>query len=221
MHVEVEVQGHKWRIPLINWPSLVIRLLLAGLYLFLSEHLTFGPRWLMLALVLVFLVPINVARWRGNWRLAHFFGAGLAGLSTAVIAGSAGLLLTQLLEQSIPALELLRDGAFIWTANILNFALWYWQIDAGGPDHRRHHGYASVQTDFLFPQMTVPHLAFCKDWTPGFLDYVFVAFTASTAFSPTDTLPLSQRVKVLMMLQTSISLVVIVVLVARAINTLG
>ena len=116
------------------------------------------------------------------------------------------------------ATHLLRDGALIWGINILVFAIWYWELDCGGPHARHIKRYTS--TDFLFPQMAMPG-ADETDWSPRFMDYLFQAFNTSAAFSPTDVLILSRRAKGLMMAQSTISLVVVAVLVSRAINTLG
>lgn len=101
--------------------------------------------------------------------------------------------------------------------NILAFAVWYWEIDGGGPA-RRHPGRHS-STDFAFPQQQDDD-GLVEGWSPGFVDYLFLAFNTSIAFSPTDTLVLSRRAKLLMMAQALISLVVLAVLAARAINTL-
>jgi uncharacterized membrane protein len=110
----------------------------------------------------------------------------------------------------------LSTTAALWAANIVVFALWYWLVDRGGPDRRASGD--PRPPDLLFPQAqseASPH-----EWRPRFIDYVFVAFTASTAFSPTDTAPLTPRVKVLMMAQSVLSLATVVVLVGRAINVL-
>jgi uncharacterized membrane protein len=118
----------------------------------------------------------------------------------------------------LPARVLLQGAALIWVANVLTFAVWYWEIDGGGP--ARRHRAAHEPTDFLFPQVAAADPELAKGWSPRFVDYVFLAFNTSTAFSPTDTLVLSRRAKALMMIQSLISLLVIAVLAARAINTL-
>jgi uncharacterized membrane protein len=134
------------------------------------------------------------------------------GISATLIAYVA------VLDRGIPGAQLLYNGLLVWTANVLVFAIWYWEIDSGGPSRRHRDCYFSQ--DFVFPQMSVPDLA-PSGWAPGFIDYLFLAFNTSTAFSPTDTLVLSQPAKLLMMLQSSLSLVVIAVLIARAVNTIG
>jgi hypothetical protein len=100
---------------------------------------------------------------------------------------------------------------------LLTFALWYWEVDGGGPPHR--HATKRGSTDFAFPQRVLAEPAL-EGWMPDFLDYVFLAFNTSTAFSPTDTMVLARRAKVLMMWQSAVSLTTIAVIAARAINTI-
>jgi hypothetical protein len=104
----------------------------------------------------------------------------------------------------------------MWCLNVLVFALWFWELDNGGPAKRRTAGMEG--SDFLFPQQTpdVP----AADWRPLFLDYLYVSFTNATAFSPTDTLPLSRWAKMLMLLEAAASLVLALMVAARAINIL-
>jgi uncharacterized membrane protein len=114
--------------------------------------------------------------------------------------------------------ELLVAGAAIWLTNVLAFALLYWEFDRGGPAARA----AGTRThpDFLFAQMQSPKLA-ARDWEPYFADYLYLSFTNTTAFSPTDVLPLSRWAKLTMMVQSAVALVVVVLVVARAVNVLG
>ena len=141
------------------------------------------------------------------------------GTVTAALAGSVLLLVWLLVRGELQAKSLLVGGAAIWAANLLTFSVWYWEIDGGGPAKRRRDGH--VSSDFLFPQLQVGDGTSSGGWWPGFLDYTFVAFNASTAFSPTDTLILSQRAKILMMIQATISFVAVIIIAARAINTLS
>jgi hypothetical protein len=119
--------------------------------------------------------------------------------------------------------ELLVSAGSLWMTNILVFALWYWRLDAGGP-HGREARPGHHEGSFLFPQMTMPPeakmAADLDDWSPNFVDYLFLAFNTSTAFSPTDTPALTRWAKVLMMLQSLISLAVLALLAARAVNIL-
>jgi len=117
----------------------------------------------------------------------------------------------------------LKSAAALWLSNILVFASWYWRLDAGGP-HKRAQRADHSRGAFLFPQMTMEserrHAAGFPEWSPNFIDYLFLAFNTSTAFSPTDVPVLSRWAKVLMMLQSIISLLVIALLAARAVNIL-
>jgi uncharacterized membrane protein len=116
---------------------------------------------------------------------------------------------------------LLIDGLLIWAVNVLVFAIWYWLLDGGGYLMRAERSHTSWEPrDFLFPaQAAKPHDY--HDWHPDFWDYVFLAFCTSTAFSPADTMTLSRRAKVLQMVQATLSLIVIALIVARAVNILG
>jgi uncharacterized membrane protein len=112
---------------------------------------------------------------------------------------------------------LLRAAVHMWVVNVLLFGLWYWQLDGGGPISRPT--CAPHQRDFLFPQQTEPALL-RGDWHPTFIDYLFVSYTNASAFSPTDTMPLSRWSKMLMLVQSAISLSLAVMVVARAVNIL-
>ena len=202
-----------------RWPATVAVLLVGGLYLFISGRYSVGPRWLVLAFAVALLVPFWVAR-RGNRPdLTHRLALAVNGLLTLAVVASAALLVMRLTEGKTQALDLLRDAALIWAANIVTFALWYWSIDGGGPAKRHPGRHAS--TDFAFPQQQQDDDGIVEGWSPTFLDYLFLAFNTSTAFSPTDTMVLSRPAKLLLMAQSTISLTVVAVLAARAINTIG
>jgi hypothetical protein len=119
----------------------------------------------------------------------------------------------------ISGLQLLASSVAVWVCNVLAFSLLYWQIDRGGPEARAND--ASPKPDWLFPQEGAPAEDLPPDWRPTFVDYLFLGFCTATAFSPTDALPLTPRAKMLVMLQSTISLVTIVVVASRAINILG
>lgn len=201
-----------------RWPATVAVVAVAISYTLVSSRLRIGPRWLLPVAVLCLLVPFWTARLRGHVRLVHWLGRGSLTLITAAVASSAVFLLTRLHGDKTPATELLQNAGLIWVANIVVFALWYWEIDGGGPAVRRRESHTSH--DFAFPQMQMAGQTEVAGWAPDFIDYIFLAFNTSTAFSPTDTLVLSRPAKVLLMMQSTISLVVIAVLAARAINTL-
>ncbi len=201
-----------------RWPAAVALLLIGGIYLLVSERLTLGPPWLLLLVIVVLLPALRVARLRGRHDLTRRIGLALISLVTLAVVVSTISLVIELTRRNLPPQTLLQGAALIWVVNVLTFAVWYWEIDGGGPGQRHRDRHAS--TDFLFPQLAAPDSAIRQGWSPGFLDYLFLAFNTSTAFSPTDTMVLSRRAKALMMLQSLISLLTIAVLVERAINTL-
>jgi hypothetical protein len=202
-----------------RWPAIVALLVVALLLTFVSNQLAFGPTLLPLAVVIVLVVPLMIAIRldRHGWRRA--LGTLALGTVTATVAASTFYLVYQLVSGKITAPSLLTGAAGLWAANLVTFGVWYWEIDGGGPSKRRRDGH--VSTDFLFPQLQVGDGTSSHGWWPTFIDYLFVAFNASTAFSPTDTLLLSRRAKILMMIQATISFVTVIVIAARAINTLS
>ena len=202
-----------------RWPAIVALLVVALLLTYVSNQLAFGPSLLPLAVVIVLVIPLMIAIRldRHNWRRA--LGTLALGTVTATVAASTGYLVYQLVSGKITAPSLLTGAAGLWAANLVTFGVWYWEIDGGGPSKRRRDGH--VSTDFLFPQLQVGDGTSSHGWWPTFIDYLFVAFNASTAFSPTDTLLLSRRAKILMMIQATISFVTVIVIAARAINTLS
>ena len=192
-------------------------LILGGVYALVSARLAVGPPWFILALIAAGLAVMAVLHWRGLLGARHVLALILTLIVTLAVGLSTAFLLNALVKGRAQAQDLLFSAAVLWVSNVLVFGLWYWELDGGGP-HHRHPGRA-VSSDFLFPQLVAGENA-AANWCPGFLDYLFLAFNTSTAFSPTDTMVLARRAKVLMMLQSVISLVTIVVFAARAINTL-
>ena len=151
------------------WPAVVAVLAVGGLHLALPEPLTFGPSWLLLAVVLVLLVPVLIARMRGSFDLNQRLGYVLLAVVTAAMLWSLNLLVWSLPRHTLPPSVLLRSAAFLWITNILVFASWYWRLDAGGP-HARHVSINHTKGDFLFPQMTLApgtQKSGRPDWTPG------------------------------------------------------
>ena len=201
-----------------RWPAAVALLAVGALYAVLSEALSIGPRVFLLAFVAVLLVPLTTAHLRGSHLLARRISLGVIGFVTVAVVVSTVLLVLSALSAGTSAPALLRDAALLWIINVATFAAWYWETDGGGPARRHQDGHRSE--DFLFPQMNLGG-GVARGWSPGFLDYVFLAFNTSTAFSPTDTAVLSRKAKVLMMLQALLSLVILAVLVSRAINALA
>lgn len=214
----MERRDHRDGTGLPRWPAAVVLLAISALYAVISDGLTLGPRAFLLGLVAVALVPLMTAHLRGSHRLARWFGLGVVGLVTLAVVVSAFLLVSSALGRGTSAPGLLRDASLLWMINVATFAVWYWEIDGGGPAQRRAESHQSE--DFLFPQMNLSTEA-ARAWHPRFADYFFLAFNTSTAFSPTDTAFLSRRAKVLMMVQALLSLVILAMLVGRAINALA
>jgi hypothetical protein len=219
-----------------HWPAIVAIIADACLYLGLPDSLSVGPRWLLLAIVLFLLIPITIAHWRGLRSLTRFLTMVANVVITVSMVASIAFLIQGLPRHRESSDQLLRSAAALWLTNILVFALWYWRLDAGGPHARAHsHSKGTLRSAFLFPQMLTQtrgddesdedddseaHRQVDDKWTPEFLDYLFLAFNTSTAFSPTDTAVLSRGAKLGMMAQAVISLTILVLLAARAVNIL-
>jgi hypothetical protein len=201
-----------------RWPVVLALLAVGGLNAALPEPLSFGPYWLLLTVVSVLLVPTVISYRAGRRRLNQVLGHLVLGTVTASMIWSLSMLIVRLPTHSDPPKTLLLSAAALWTANVLVFASWYWRLDAGGPnerDLRKDHSDGA----FLFPQMMLQGEQ-DRDWHPGFVDYLFLAFNTSTAFSPTNVPVLSRWAKLMMMVQASISLMTVALIAARAVNIL-
>ncbi len=220
MVTDSNISGQPLR-PEPRWPAVVAMLAIVALYWSLPERLTPGPTWLFLVIVLVLLAAAIAFYFAGKTRLNFALGVALLIVITVAVVWSLATLIAALLNKSEPPKDLLRSAVALWMSNLLVFASWYWRLDAGGP-HRRDLRSSHTEGAFLFPQMTLQPKSKLANpgWKPGFVDYLFLAFNTSTAFSPTDTPVLSRWAKVLMMVQSSISLGSIAILAARAINIL-
>lgn len=212
-----------------RWPAIVAVLATGGLYVALPDSLSLGPPWLLLVVLVALMVP-TIATYRMGYERANGrLGTALSIVLTIGLLYAVGALVFSLPKHAIPPIDLLRAAAVLWATTVLVFASWYWRLDAGGPnarDHRRNAGQPHTRGAFLFPQMAIDpevvrtHCDLEAHWHPEFIDYLFLAFTASTAFSPTDAPVLSRWAKVLMMTQAVVSLVTLAVLAARAVNVL-
>jgi hypothetical protein len=206
------------------WPGAAI-VAAAVLYADLPSRFIAGPgagafgivRWVVPGLTVLVVASLAVFRPRG--RLSRRWVAmGTIGVVSAANAASIGLLIHLLLHAAeAHASPLLRAAVHMWVVNVLLFALWFWQLDGGGPEARPQ--CAPADRDFLFPQQTEPALL-QTGWRPIFVDYLYVSFTNASAFSPTDAMPLSRWAKMLMLVQSAISLALAVMVVARAVNIL-
>jgi uncharacterized membrane protein len=207
-----------------RWPVAITVFAVLLLLTKLHDRVGIFPDWFrytagIMILASLAAVPLTgaKARWRRVERLIILLT--FVVIEVEILSG-----LTRLIQeivnqsQAIGGLQLLLSSLVLWVTNVFAFSLLYWQIDRGGPEARMNNG--RTKPDWLFPQVEIPEDVL-PDWQPRFVDYLFLAFTTATAFSPTDALPLTPRAKMLMMLESTISLMTIVVVASRAINILG
>jgi uncharacterized membrane protein len=203
------------------WPGQLATLVALLLYLALPAALTIGPGWpLPAAESLLLAALVFAARGGREARRRREIAIGLVLVAVLANLTSLGLLTHYLLAGGrARGADLLDGGVIIWSTNLLLFAVLYWELDRGGP-RRPVAQRMPVFPDFLFSQMTDDRYA-GNAWSPGFGDYLYVSLTNQTAFSPTDTMPLTPRVKALMGVQGVAALITTGVIVARAVNLLG
>jgi uncharacterized membrane protein len=204
------------------WAPQAVILAAILLDLALPDKLTIRPSWLLPALEGVLLLGIMAAspnpRWRHN-PLRRRIAIALTALVSATNIFSLVLLAHYLLHGGKEnGRSLIYSGIVLWLTNVLLFGIWYWELDRGGPLARRSG--ETTLPDFLFPQMSQPDVA-PEGWSPGLVDYLYTSFTNATAFSPTDTMPLTPAAKWLMTAQSLTALVTIGLVVARAVNILS
>jgi uncharacterized membrane protein len=204
------------------WPAQVTVLVAILLQLTLPERLTVGPNWLLPALEGVLVVGLAMATPRelegGEHPLRRRLAVSLVALVSVANISSLVELTHYLLHHNVTeGQRLIVAGMLIWLTNFLIFALWYWEIDRGGPG-KRAAGH-DAPPDFLFPQMSDDRIE-PVDWRPKFIDYMYVSLTNAAAFSPTDTMPLTPMAKCVMGVQSIVSLVTIGLVVSRAVNIL-
>jgi uncharacterized membrane protein len=205
-----------------RWPVSATVAVAIGIQLALPQRLAMRPHWLLPALEIALLVGLNAAnpgRIRHDSRRLRTVSLALAAVVSLANGWAAARLVWGLIHgtEGTGAVPLLITAGGIWATNVIVFALWYWEWDRGGPMSRAVGG--EPFPDFLFAQMQSPDSA-PPDWEPAFLDYLYLSFTNSTAFSPTDVMPMTRWAKMLMMVQSAVSLVTVVLVVARAVNIL-
>ena len=213
-----ETQGEpRWHIVLAITAAMFLQTPLSG------DLVLFRPTWILPALeVALLIVLVSLERQMRISRestLLRVISMVATGLLSAANAWSVVRLVEGLINGTLgnSAGPLLGSGAVIWLTNVFVFSWWYWELDRGGPAARAHG--TKQCPDFMFPQMSDPELA-PKDWEPNYFDYAYVAFTNATAFSPTDTMPMTRWAKAAMTLQTMVSIVVVALVVSRAVNIL-
>jgi hypothetical protein len=218
------LRGHHRELGVVEpfWEAQLAVLVTIVLYLVLPARLTVGPRWLIPALEAVLLVGLAIS----TPYLHHTQAPARRRISIALIAivtaanfVAEGLLVHYLLRRGgSGGRSLVFSAAQIWFTNVAVFGLWFWEVDRGGPHMRTTAEPHSP--DFLFPQMDAKEPSL-KSWRPAFLDYLYVAFTNASAFSPTDAMPLSVRIKTLMLVQAIASFLTVGIVAARAVNILN
>ena len=206
-----------------RWQALLAFLAVGAIYVALPRSLIVGPIWLLPTLIVVLLVPTVVSHRTGRRSLNRWLGIIINGITTIALIGSVILLVRTLPSHKEPPLQLLCSGGLLWVTNVIVFALWYWRLDGGGPTQRQEEKKFG-STSFLFPQMQIPNdertQFACARWRPHFVDYLFVAFTQSSTFGPTDAPLLARWAKILAMVQVFISLGIVVLLISRAVGVL-
>jgi hypothetical protein len=205
-----------------RWPATLAVLATIALYVTLPESLLVGPRWVFPLFEAAIIVPLSVARPHrhvgesGPTRIAAIVLIAIVNLGNVF---SLGLLLHLLITGvQISGRTLIFSAVQIYLTNVVIFGLWYWELDQGGPAARLAR--AAPYPDFLFPQMNSTKFA-PPGWRPAFIDYLYVSLTNATAFSPTDTMPLTRWAKTLMGIQALASLLTVALVAGRAVNVLG
>jgi hypothetical protein len=214
-------------------PAAVVTLVAIALYLVLPQQLLVGPRFVVPALELVLLVPliaVNPRRVTKQTRLSRVLSLALVVVVAVTNLGALGLLIHDLVAGTASSgPELLLGALQVWLTNVIAFGLAYWELDRGGPVRRTQSARAALPlADFRFSQDenadTVEEVAdgssVKADWVPTLVDYLYVSVTNSTAFSPTDTMPLTTRAKVLMAVQSVAALLTSLLVIARAVSVL-
>lgn len=217
-----------------RYPAAIAVLVAMALYFLLPNPLLFGPRIAVPALELVLFLPLvlaNPKRMTRETKPLRLLSIGLVLLIALANAVALALLIDQLVSGDTSEGKLLLLGAGqVWITNMIVFALAFWELDRGGPVSRTRTPRADLPpADFRFPQdedhdaiaEVAARSSALSDWSPAFIDYLYVSITNSSAFSPTDTMPLSHRAKMLMSIESTSAIVLSVIVIARGVSLLG
>jgi hypothetical protein len=205
-----------------RWPMASAVIAAVVLTVLMPDDLRLGPNWLLPVIVCALLVALIIGDpGRIDRRTAQLRALSVGLISVLVLSAlwATMLLVSHLInggKETDSADALLEAGSTVWVSNIIAFALLYWELDGGGASERAYRP-SSRSVDFASPQQMNPELA-PAHWRPRFIDYLYLGFTNATAFSPTDAMPLAPRAKITMALQALISLVVLGLVIARAVN---
>ncbi len=208
-----------------RWPASVAVAVAIALQVILPDRVIsgMGPRWLIplleaaLATALLIANPKRASSEARHLRIAAIALIALINAANVVSLGELIHALLSHVSSQATGRALVMASIPIWITNVLVFGLWYWELDRGGPGARL--GTDHREPDFLFPQMTAVG-ATRGAWCPKFFDYLYTSFTNATAFSPTDTMPLTAWAKLLMMVQSLASFLTVAIVIARAVNIL-
>ena len=206
-----------------RWPVLAALLTIMALTVLRPPELRIAPRWVLPlgeVVLLAILIARHPARITPRAALLRAVSICLVGIVLAETLIATVRLVDVLVhggKSTNSADELLTAGAIVWGSNVIAFALFYWLVDGGGVAARTHH--MPRVLDLAFPQQLDPEVA-PPGWRPHFIDYLYLGLTASTAFSPTDVMPLRAWAKVAMGTQSIVSIVVLGLVIARAVNVL-
>ncbi len=208
-----------------RWPVAITVLAVLALQTVLPESVRLLPVWVVFVIGTAVLVPIaavGLTAAKPRWRhIEHAVTVFFSVYSVLAILANLAHVVDAMVTRSaeVSGLQLIASSIALWANTILMFSLLYWQLDRGGPEARI--AKSGGRPDWLFPQEGAPAEDVPESWRPVFVDYLFLGYMTATAFSPTDTLPLTSRAKLLMMLESAISLGTILIVAARAINILG
>jgi hypothetical protein len=209
-----------------RWPVILAMVAASALPFALPRSLSVLPQSVVAAAVAVLVSAAVVTHYIHQPRLNQIFGYSVLVLLTIAQFWSLGTLIVALPHHAEAAKRLLESAAILWVTNVIVFAVWYWRVDAGGPNARDRR-VAHVRGAFLFPQMQIiapgtdgKSIAEVELWRPQFVDYLALSFYTSTAFSPTDVPVLSRWAKLMMMMQAGMSLTIVALLAGRAVNIL-
>lgn len=206
-----------------RWQALLALLAVGGIYLALPPALVVGPTWLLPLTIVILAAPTVIAHRMGRRSLNRVLGIIISSIITLALIASVTLLVLAVPAYKEPPLALLCSGVELWLTNVLVFAVWYWRLDGGGPT-KRHELREFGSCSFVFPQMQIEKIERsrfeCQSWRPHFIDYLFIAWTTSSTFGPTDAPLLARWAKILAMVQIAISLAIVIVLISRAVGVL-
>lgn len=206
-----------------RWQALLALLAVGGIYLALPNSLVVGPTWCLPVVIIVLVTPTIVAHRMGRYSLNRALGLVTSSVITLALIASVVLLVLGVPAHKEAPLALLCSGAELWLTNVLVFAVWYWRLDGGGATKRQQRREFGSRS-FVFPQMQIEKVERsrfeCTGWRPDFIDYLFIAWTTSSTFGPTDAPLLARWAKIFTMLQIAISLTIVIVLISRAIGVL-